>query len=116
MSAHTRMNGGRVELQLEVSDTGISIPQNKNGQVFEKFTQLGGVAGACNEGVGLGLSITLSLVELMDGRLDVRSAEGESSSFSPLLPLEKVDAAAMIGTTDASPVPTRQPQNRHQRR
>ena len=79
-------------LRVEVSDTGVGIPQGKLTQIFDKFTQLRGVRGVCSEGVGLGLSITQSLTELMGGRMSVTSTEGAGSVFTVEIPLEYASA------------------------
>ena len=90
LTATTTTKADRVDLSVAIADTGIGIPQAKLDQIFEKFTQLGGVAGACSEGVGLGLSIATSLTELMGGTLSVRSKEGEGSVFTLQLSLKAV--------------------------
>ncbi|MEL7153635.1 MAG: ATP-binding protein, partial [Pseudomonadota bacterium] len=92
LTATTTSEAGRVHLSVAISDTGIGIPPAKLDQIFEKFTQLGGVAGACSEGVGLGLSIAMSLTELMGGTLSVRSKEGEGSVFTLQLSLDAVQS------------------------
>jgi len=68
-------------LHFEVQDTGIGIPEDKLASVFEKFTQADSSATRKHEGTGLGLSIASSLVELMGGKIGVRSKVGEGSTF-----------------------------------
>ncbi|PWR70474.1 two-component regulator propeller domain-containing protein [Methanospirillum stamsii] len=76
-------------LSVSVSDTGIGIPHEKKEQIFEPFTRLE-AQGHTADGVGLGLSITKELINLMHGTIDVDSEEGKGSRFSVTLPLPKV--------------------------
>ncbi len=99
-----------VLLRVDVSDTGVGIPEGKLTQIFDKFTQLRGLGGACSEGVGLGLSITQSLTELMGGRMSVESTEGAGSVFTVEIPLEYAPAEfrAQDGADHSSVNPPRQ--------
>ena len=67
-------------LVFSVSDTGRGIARNDLEQIFQAFTRLSSAQGV--EGFGLGLTITRQLVDLMHGRLDVRSMEGAGSTFT----------------------------------
>ena len=71
-----------------ISDTGIGIPGDKLGAVFERFTQADSSTTRSYGGSGLGLTISKSLVELMDGRIWVDSSVGRGSVFSFTVPLE----------------------------
>jgi len=78
---------GAVDLRFEVSDTGIGIPADALGRIFEKFTQAEAGTTRRFGGTGLGLAISQQLVGLMGGAITVRSAPGEGSTFSFTLPV-----------------------------
>jgi PAS domain S-box-containing protein len=78
-------------LRFTVSDTGIGIPARKLGKVFERFTQADSSTTRNHGGSGLGLAISKHLVELMGGRIWVKSDAGEGSVFSFSLPFETWD-------------------------
>ena len=76
----------RINLLIEVSDTGIGIPEDKQGVIFEAFAQVDGSMTRRFGGTGLGLAIVSSLVEKMGGDIRVRSKLGEGSTFAFNLP------------------------------
>ena len=69
-------------LQIEIEDTGIGIPQDKQDTVFSAFEQVDNRASREFEGTGLGLAITAALVSLMGGRIDLASEPGVGSTFT----------------------------------
>ena len=73
-------------VQFRVTDTGIGIPAEHQRHIFDEFFQLRNPERDRNKGTGLGLTICKRLVDAMGGRLDVRSAPGEGSTFTVVLP------------------------------
>ncbi len=86
ITVRTEMQGGKVKddrstIQFSVSDTGIGIPKDKLGTIFESFTQADSSITRKYGGTGLGLSISQKLVGLMGGKIWVESEEGKGSTF-----------------------------------
>ncbi len=67
------------QVLIKVVDTGIGIPQENIDQIFEPFRQGSEGLNRRYEGMGLGLTITKKYVELLGGKLNIESAEGEGN-------------------------------------
>jgi signal transduction histidine kinase/CheY-like chemotaxis protein len=90
-------------LYMAVHDTGIGIPADKQQLIFQSFSQADGSTTRRFGGTGLGLSICSRLVELMGGRLQVKSVPGEGSCFYFQIPLILDDAAPVQKAAKAGP-------------
>ena len=73
--------GNKVTLHFSVKDTGISIAENQQNNIFALFTQADASTTRKFGGTGLGLSISKQLTEMMGGSIGVNSIEGQGSTF-----------------------------------
>lgn len=85
---------GRIVVAIDVSDTGIGIPMEQTAHVFGEFNQADDSIIRKYGGTGLGLSISKKLVEMQEGSLTLRSIPNEGTTFSLVLPMQRVIIAA----------------------
>lgn len=98
---YTDRGGVKVEIRISprqhliiyVSDTGRGMSQADCQRIFDAFTRLPNGQG--NEGVGLGLSITREVVQMLGGTITVTSEEGKGSCFTVSLPIKKEEKKQM---------------------
>ena len=82
---------GTVELFFSVVDTGIGIPEEKMGDIFQMFFQGDNSISRNYGGFGLGLSIVKELSELMGGKVSVRSSRYKGATFVVSLPFQRFE-------------------------
>jgi signal transduction histidine kinase len=74
---------------LEVTDTGIGIPEDEQAKLFERLYRASSATDRHIPGLGLGLTITKAIVEAHDGQISVESRVGEGTTFRVELPLRR---------------------------
>ncbi len=72
----------KARINFSIEDTGVGIPENQLGSIFEKFQQVDGSNTRKFEGTGLGLSISSNLVKLMGGEIKVASQVNRGTTFN----------------------------------
>jgi AraC-like DNA-binding protein/anti-sigma regulatory factor (Ser/Thr protein kinase) len=87
------------EVLIEVKDNGIGIPEKEQEKIFERFYQLPNEEIA-NRGMGIGLTIVKDFVEMLSGRIEVKSRKGKGTSVRVFLPshyedIQKLEEGAL---------------------
>ncbi len=84
----------KLDLEFNIKDSGIGIPKNKQKHIFDSFSQVDTSTTRNYGGTGLGLTITKSLVQMMNGDILVTSIvdEGSTFTFSVSVPYEETSA------------------------
>jgi signal transduction histidine kinase/CheY-like chemotaxis protein len=81
-------------LYFSIEDSGIGIPKDKLGSIFESFKQSDASTSRKFGGTGLGLTISKNFVELQGGKMYVESTEGKGSQFQFIYPCKKLNRTA----------------------
>jgi signal transduction histidine kinase len=89
-SVHLEAKSQDDSVHIEISDTGIGIPENELGNVFEEFFRASNAKKREKDGTGLGLSIVKQIIERHGGNISVQSKEGEGTKFSVVLPKNNI--------------------------
>lgn len=85
-----------IDLIIAVEDTGIGIREEDKDAVFESFKRLDAQKNKRIEGTGLGMNITMSLLELMGGKLELESTYQKGSTFTVTIP-QQIKSSELIG-------------------
>lgn len=78
-------------MMFSVTDTGIGIPDNALKSIFDEFRQLDKTMNKKYGGTGLGLAITKKLLKVLGGSINVESELKQGSTFSFIIPIERLD-------------------------
>ena len=97
-SDHPDLNSNKFYLSVTVQDTGIGIAQKNLAHLFNSFTQADSSTTREYGGSGLGLAICKQLCELMDGSIEVTSAEDIGSCFKFHVTLQKINPDEKVPT------------------
>ena len=82
------------QARLEVSDTGVGIPEGELARVFDRFHRIEGQQGRTHEGTGIGLALVRDLAQLHGGEVDVTSRAGSGTTFGVGVPLGRAHVPA----------------------
>jgi signal transduction histidine kinase/DNA-binding response OmpR family regulator len=99
------LTADRTAVQFDVHDTGIGIPAEHLGRIFDEFVQIENPLQRHVKGTGLGLPLSKRLAELLAGRVEVKSTFGAGSTFSLIVPLFHPDAGRIVAAIDPGRVP-----------
>ena len=83
-------NPGVDQFVMIIRDTGVGIPKEKIPHIFDRFYQVDDSSTRIGEGTGIGLTLVAELVKAMQGKIMVKSIEGEGSSFEIHLPISNL--------------------------
>ncbi|MBU3180211.1 hybrid sensor histidine kinase/response regulator [Clostridium psychrophilum] len=78
-------------IQIRVKDSGIGISEDKHKMIFERFKQADNLFTRSCEGIGIGLSIVKSLIEMHEGTIEVNSEYKKGSEFIVNLPISEIN-------------------------
>jgi len=82
-------------VRINVTDTGIGIPDDKKGRIFDRFFQNDTGTAILNQGTGIGLSITKEFIKLHGGTIEVESEPGKGCVFTLQIPLKCAHETAL---------------------
>lgn len=95
LTASTIEDRGEEFIKIEVSDSGIGIPQEEREAIFDKFYRTSS-ASRQGSGTGLGLAMVKSFIELHGGILQLDSVEGKGTTFTCILPRHQIEDDVVI--------------------
>ncbi len=103
-AAAVKSDNEKYTIEFSISDTGIGIPQDKMGRLFQSFSQVDASTTRNYGGTGLGLAISRKLVEMMDGTMRVESKMNEGTTFYFSIQAEAIITQSKIYFKGQNPV------------
>ncbi len=107
-----QLRGAADRAVLEVSDTGVGVPEKEIPRIFERFYRVEGSQARAHEGSGIGLSLVQELVKLHGGRIGLQSVIGEGTTFrveipfgTAHLPAERIKRPRLLVSTAVAAQP-----------
>ncbi len=94
---------GKTAMEFTISDTGIGMSEEFLPHVFDTFSQEDSSNTSKYGSSGLGMAITKSLVEMMNGRIELASKKGEGSTFKVTVTLDDADNVSLAGAATVNP-------------
>jgi len=91
MSAEPQENNSNVVIVFRVSDTGQGMTEEQVKRLGDKFSRFNLEANRRTEGTGLGMNITMNLIQLMKGNINIESTPGMGSVFTVRLPQGRIN-------------------------
>lgn len=85
-TVHIEAKSSGDNIQIDISDTGIGIPADEIGHVFDEFFRASNARETEKDGAGLGLSIVKQIAERHGGQISVKSQQGQGTTFTVILP------------------------------
>ncbi len=92
-------------VSIDVVDTGIGIPGDKKGLIFDRFFQNDTSTSVLNQGTGIGLSITKEFIKLHGGKIHVESEPNKGCAFTIQIPLKRAIETSMAAQPVLQPEP-----------
>ena len=91
-----KKTGDQIFVRFRIKDTGIGIPTSMRDKIFDKFVQGEHYLTKKFKGAGLGLAIVKSLLDMMDGTIEIKSEIGLGSEFIMVIPIDLEDQKEII--------------------
>jgi len=93
----SKKSGEDILLTFTISDTGIGMSKEQLASLYDKYAAFSHEANRSKDGIGIGMTITKSLVDMMNGKISAKSVPGKGSVFTLTLIQKAADGSVEIG-------------------